>query len=81
MERFADSPDDLPLLKDLKEVVAIARSLPFAPDLWGVQNTYYALLQSVYPDFLHRARQGDAEAQLWVDLFTALGDLLLVRIP
>ncbi|MCS7206744.1 MAG: DUF3536 domain-containing protein [Dehalococcoidia bacterium] len=81
MERLADSPDDIPLLKHVKDGVAVARTLPFAPDLWKLQNTYYTLLQHVYPDYQRRAQQGEGEAKVWLDLFTALGGLLAVRVP
>ncbi|MFN3974523.1 MAG: DUF3536 domain-containing protein, partial [Dehalococcoidia bacterium] len=80
MARLADTPDDIPLLKDMRDAVEVARSLPFAPDLWNLQNTYYTLLKTVYPDFQHRAQQGDGEAKVWVDLFKALGELLSVRV-
>lgn len=80
MARLADTPDDIPLLKGLRDAVEVARSLPFAPDLWSLQNTYYTLLKTTYPDFQRRAQQGEGEAKVWGDLFRALGELLSVRI-
>jgi hypothetical protein len=31
--------------------------------LWKVQNTYYEMLQTVFPEFLRRAEEGDKDAQ------------------
>jgi len=49
-------------------------------NLWKVQNTFYELLQSVYPEFKTKEDQGDEKARTWIRRFTALGEKLSVRL-
>lgn len=72
-------PLDQTLLTHLDAVIGLARSLPFEADLWKVQNIYYELLQAVYPDLKEKSGQGDQDAGVWVNQFSALGDKLQVR--
>lgn len=78
--RLAATPADLTLLQKLQATVALLRTFPFAVDLWKAQNLYYALLGTVYPEFLDQADQGDATAQSWVECFIALGATLGVWV-
>jgi len=78
-ERFHDRPDDLTLLQNLERLTSLAHSLPFDVDMWKVQNIYYQLLNSAYADFKRKAQQGNENAQVWVDHFSALGDKLHMR--
>jgi alpha-amylase/alpha-mannosidase (GH57 family) len=79
-EWFRAEPADLTLLQKLQAAAGLARSLPFAVDLWKVQNVCYGMLQAVYADFRGRAEQGDKSAQMWVDHCNALGEKLLLRV-
>jgi alpha-amylase/alpha-mannosidase (GH57 family) len=81
VERFRAQPEKLSLLKGLKEVLELARSLSLELDLCKAQNTYYEMLQSVFLVFRTRAEQGDERAQTWVAHFAALGQPLRVRTP
>jgi alpha-amylase/alpha-mannosidase (GH57 family) len=67
-------------LKSLLDVVILAHSLPFPVDLWKVQNNYWSLLQSVYPAYKQAAVNHDTKAIAWMEIFTALGENLSVRI-
>jgi len=78
-ERLWENPNDLDLITHLDEVTALVGSLPFEVDLWKVQNVYYSLLQTVYPDNLEKAAAGDEEAREWIARFNDLGDKLRVR--
>jgi hypothetical protein len=77
---FAKTPENIGQLKALLDAVALARSLPFAVDLWNVQNIYWDLLQNVYPPTKRKAEQKDAAAIAWVNNFTMLGNNLTVRV-
>lgn len=78
-ERLLANPTDLSLLKQIAEVVGLARTLPFRVDVWKAQNVYYKLLQTLYPQMREKDAQGDADAPVWLARFTALGDELRVR--
>lgn len=79
-ETFASEPRNLPALEKLDTAVRVARSLPFEVVLWRVQNMYYDIMLTVYPEFLGLAARGDGAAQSWVKFFRALGSKLSVRV-
>jgi hypothetical protein len=78
-EKLLGQPDDQAFIGHLDAVISLVRSLPFEVNLWKVQNVYYRLLQTVYPGYREKARQGDGKAKAWLDLFNSLGDKLQVR--
>lgn len=75
-ERMLHHPTNLPLLKKIEAVVNLACALPFEVDFWQIQNIYYEMSQSIYPDFQERAANGNETAQTWIEHFTALGQSL-----
>ncbi|MDD4238785.1 MAG: DUF3536 domain-containing protein [Desulfotomaculaceae bacterium] len=70
---------DLSQIAYLHAVIDMVHSLPFEVDLWKVQNIYYELLQTVYPEYKKKAARGDDEARAWVERFNGLGDKLRIR--
>ncbi|MEW6386208.1 MAG: DUF3536 domain-containing protein [Thermodesulfobacteriota bacterium] len=80
-ERCRVSPHDLHCLQQLKNAVALGTEMPFEVNLWRVQNTFYEMLKTHYPQRLEQSEQGLAEAQAWVETFAALGELLSVYVP
>jgi hypothetical protein len=80
IEQLWTSPTDLSRLLALRASADLVRSLPFELNLWNVQNTYYDLLQRIYPDVLDKADQEDEAAQTWVEHFLALGEALMIRV-
>ncbi len=80
VERIIANPTELGLLKKLDEAVGMLHSLPFRVNLWKVQNTFYDLLQTVYPELREKADRGSEEARKWVGQFRALGEKLSVRV-
>lgn len=78
-EKLHDQPTELSLLINLKRLVSLAHSLPFNVDMWKVQNIYYRLLNSIYPEYEQKAKQGDEKARAWVEHFSVLGDKLHIR--
>jgi alpha-amylase/alpha-mannosidase (GH57 family) len=80
MSRFSENPEDIALLADLDAAVGMGNAMPFEVAFWKTQNTYWEMLQEVYPGFRVRAGQGDEDAGEWVRLFSALGGKLSVRL-
>jgi alpha-amylase/alpha-mannosidase (GH57 family) len=77
---FRADPSNVETLDKLAQLAATAKSLPFDIDLWRVQNLYYEMVQQLYPAWNDRAREGDASAELWVALFTTVGEQLAVAV-
>jgi hypothetical protein len=75
MARFVSNPDDIFLLNSLVAVVELARSTPFAVDLWKVQNLYYEMPETTSPEYSKRTK-GDRE---WLTQFASLGEKLSIR--
>ena len=84
MARIAGSlshdPANVQTLSILENIVTIARSMPFDVDVWQVQNIYFALLESAYPEHAQRAAQGDTRAQEWTQTFEKVGAQLAVYV-
>lgn len=76
MLQFAAHPGDLSFLRNLEGTCAIVGTLSLELNLWRVQNTYYEMLQFVFPKFRAAAIQGDETSQDWVRRFLCLGDHL-----
>jgi hypothetical protein len=79
MEAFIQAPEDTAKLQALVDAVTLARSMPFAVDLWNTQNQYYEMLNSTRPTYQQRADGGDEAAKKWLAAFHNLGEQLLVR--
>jgi alpha-amylase/alpha-mannosidase (GH57 family) len=75
-EQLLEDPTDLQLMMRAETAAGLAKSLPFEVNIWKAQNNYYVMLQRLLPEFLDRARGGDAQAQEWVNHFLALGSNL-----
>ena len=73
-ERFQQYPSDLTCLQQLEAAVSLGTELPFAVNFLKVQNIYYEMLNSIYPQWRQRSEQGDEVAQAWVEYFVALGE-------
>ena len=75
-----DNPSELKYLEQLEAAAGIAKSLPFEVNLWKVQNIYYEMVHTAYPEWLWRAEHGDEPAHNWVSRFVALGGKLAIRM-
>jgi hypothetical protein len=80
MQRFVNAPEDFELLVRLEGVARIHHWLPFDVNLWKIQNIYWRMLQSVFPEVRAKAIEGDEPAGLWVERFKGLGQQLRFRI-
>lgn len=72
-------PDDRSLLHHMDILIDVVKSMPFAVDFWKIQNTYYELIQTVYPEKQECADEGDEDAVDWTNHFINLGDKLGIR--
>jgi alpha-amylase/alpha-mannosidase (GH57 family) len=79
-EKFRRDPHDFISLQQLEEAVALSVDLSFEVNLWKVQNIYYEMLHSVYPQWRQRLEQGQEESRAWVEHFIALGEKLSIRV-
>ncbi|MBW6503501.1 DUF3536 domain-containing protein [bacterium] len=78
---FREKPDDLDLLRRFEEAVEMGHDLPFEVLFWGAQNIYDDLLNTVYPGFLTKSREGDGQAALWIGQFRSIGRKLSFVVP
>jgi hypothetical protein len=80
-DRFGRAPTDLALLQPLEAAAGLLKDLPFSVHLWSVQNLYYEVLTSAYPDQKRKAQAGDETAGAWTEHFLALGEKLSFQVP
>ena len=89
---LSQRPYDLGLLGRLDAAARLASLPPFRVNLWRTQNTFYELLQRVYPEAEALASgrltaplsswpgQAPAQARTWLTRFQQLGEHLKVRV-
>jgi len=80
LERMADELAVNPreqTLEQFNAAIALVRTLPFEVDLWKMQNVYYHLLQSVYPEIITR---DDERSRAWIREFGNLGEKLKMHV-
>jgi hypothetical protein len=78
--RFAADPSNLDKLNDLQRALKIVKQMPFPVNLWSVQNHVYAIQNGLYRRRRKKAADGDARAQIWIDSYLTLSELLSIRV-
>jgi alpha-amylase/alpha-mannosidase (GH57 family) len=78
-ERLSADPTEA-CLKQLQNATSVFQFLPFAVDLWRVQNIYYGLFKNLYPKMRQAESRGDDAAKAWLETFSALGRQLGIKI-
>ncbi len=73
-------PQDTISLDRLNSAVRLARQLPFTVSFYRVQNLYYALLKTSYPEMKRAAESGEAQAKAWAEGFRELGSMLMIKV-
>jgi alpha-amylase/alpha-mannosidase (GH57 family) len=71
---------DTTALKNFSSAIRLAQTLPFTVNLYRIQNSYYDLLQHLYPSMKKLSEKGDKNATSWTEEFLALGALLSVKV-
>jgi alpha-amylase/alpha-mannosidase (GH57 family) len=77
---FSAEPRNIERLRRLKHSLRITKQMPFAVNLWSVQNDIYAIHTRLYPQMRKRAGRNDPKAQEWIDCYLQLSDLLAIRM-
>ena len=80
MATLSITPEDTSILKNMKESIKLVQTMPFDVDLWKVQNLYWGILQTSYPEFKQRAERNDRQAVKWIKDFSSLGKLMKIRV-
>jgi alpha-amylase/alpha-mannosidase (GH57 family) len=80
-EAVAADVADIHSIARLQKAVALARSLPFAVDLWWVQTLCHNWIGEAYNNFLSQAESGDLDAEAWTAQVAALSEQLLFLNP
>ncbi len=80
MTALVGTPGDSVFLRNMVDCVELTQTMPFNVDLWKVQNLYWDMLQTSYPEFKQRAERNDRPAAAWVKDFSSLGELLKIRV-
>ena len=73
-EAFLKNPRDLNGLREFRETVVVAKSLPVQLVLWSVQNRCWEIQQKLYPEM---KEAGESE---WTEEFEQLAQLLSLRV-
>jgi alpha-amylase/alpha-mannosidase (GH57 family) len=74
MVRLSQEPKDIEHLGRVTRVAELVRALPLEINYWQVRNLYWQMMETVLPEWQHRARKGDENAWAWLEKFIALGD-------
>lgn len=78
--RFAADPSSLDKLTELKSALEIVKQMPFPVNVWSAQNHVYSIQAGLYQRTRRKAVRGDSRAQIWVDNYLELCDLLSIRV-
>jgi hypothetical protein len=78
--KLAANPTQLSPLQELDAAVSLLADLPFSVNLWQIQNIYYRILQTIYPEMQRASARGDDNAQSWIDCFAGLGKKIGVGV-
>jgi len=81
MGEILNSPQDVILVKTVENLLLLLNKMGIKPDLWESQNVYFRLTKGHFPDMESKARQGNQQAQEWVDCFRKIGTFLGVKSP
>jgi len=71
---MTQDPSELKNIVKVQRFMDLLREIPISIVLWQVQNDYYLLAKTVYPEFVARARGGEEGANVWLEAFRKLGE-------
>jgi alpha-amylase/alpha-mannosidase (GH57 family) len=76
MQQLQRRPQNHGLLRKILSLLDVLKELPFAVNLWKVENLYYQMSRTSYPELL---KQMSVPAE-WFDDFLRLGHRLRIRV-
>ncbi|RJR19716.1 MAG: DUF3536 domain-containing protein [Nitrospiraceae bacterium] len=80
MKTLQDDPGNIGLMTEVRKILEVIRLLPVEINYWQVQNYYYRMAKTVYPEFSARADKGEADAVQWRSIFKYIGEMLYFDI-
>ncbi len=79
MEEISEKPQNLSLWKTVIDFLEILRDFPLDLDLWRSQNIYFKVCHQLRSEMEKRSRDGNEDAQKWVDYLSMMGEYLRVK--
>jgi alpha-amylase/alpha-mannosidase (GH57 family) len=79
-DRFVKAPFDLSCVRNFRDAIGGARTMPFQVVMWSMQNPCYEILQRDYPRMMRQARTGDTGAGAWTESFRELAELMSLKV-
>ncbi|HWC18681.1 MAG TPA: DUF3536 domain-containing protein, partial [Terriglobales bacterium] len=76
IQQLQRRPQNLGLLKKILSTLDVIAELPFAVNLWKVENVYYQMSRTTYAELL---QQGGVPKE-WFEIFLQLGSRLRIRV-
>ena len=80
MELVESEPDNLMALTSLSQLLDVVSPLSLDLTIWEAQNICYECTQTLYPQKLKDAENGDENAIKWIDEFKKTANLLGVGV-
>jgi hypothetical protein len=80
MDRLHGAPTDFSLLSKVLTLMELLPSVPFAVNLWQVQNVYFEMAKAIYAEMFSKAKAGDQDVVKWVESFKQIGQALSFNI-
>ena len=71
---LTEDPSNLHLMAEIQRYMDLLDEIPINIVLWQVQNDYYLMAKTIYPEYLARAGSGEEGAGIWLDAFRRLGE-------
>jgi alpha-amylase/alpha-mannosidase (GH57 family) len=78
MEKLTANPENMPLLKNLNDLLELLRGFPLDLSLWKSQNLYFDLCRNLKSPMEERKKGGDPQAENWIGLMKAVGRWLRI---
>uniref|UniRef100_C6E8R1 Glycoside hydrolase family 57 n=1 Tax=Geobacter sp. (strain M21) TaxID=443144 RepID=C6E8R1_GEOSM len=72
--QLMEDPGDAKLMGRMLKYMNLLNEIPINLVLWQMQNDYYILAKTVYPDYAAKAAKGEEGAAAWTEAFQKLGE-------
>ncbi len=80
-QMLLSNPSDLSIARRLESLLSLLTAVPFAINLWRVQNIFYEVVQTKYDEFQSEAKKGNETARELIEHFSALSEKLWTKLP
>jgi len=80
VEKLKDQHDDIQYIQAITATLDKLKKIDITFYPWKAQNIYFQMKQELIPLFQEKARQGDKNANLWLEEFKKLGVMLSVGV-